>query len=113
MRTPSTWAESPLGNQEWRDAEHNPKVAILIDDVLSNPRRARALEVRGRAELHETGGAAVNPRVDNLAPPVFPGRPSPVVGRGPGGGAPDQGHRGEAPARRELGPPEHTHAAPP
>ncbi len=81
------------GTKKWRDAEHNPKVTILIDDVLSNPRRARALEVRGRAELHETGGAAINPRFDNFAPQFFRVRPSRIVAWGLEEVAQDQGYR--------------------
>ena len=52
-----------FGNtKKWRDAQGNPKVTFLLDDVLRDPRRARALEVRGRAEAVATGGAAINPR---------------------------------------------------
>ncbi len=50
------------GTKKWRDARRNPRVALLVDEALSNPRRARALEIRGTAELHETGGEEANPR---------------------------------------------------
>lgn len=42
--------------KKWRDAEENPKVAFLVDDVIGPPRRARAVEIRGDAELHEPAG---------------------------------------------------------
>lgn len=68
--------------KKWRDAQHNPKVTLLIDDVLRNPRRARALEIRGEAELHETGGNEINPRFPNFAGQFFRIRPTRVVGWG-------------------------------
>jgi pyridoxamine 5'-phosphate oxidase family protein len=70
------------GTKKWRDAQRNPKVTLLIDDVLSNPRRARALEVRGTAELHEAGGDAINPRFSNFAPQFFRIRPTRIVAWG-------------------------------
>src|SRR5438128_10903102 len=44
------------GTKKWRDAQDNQRVTILIDDVIPKPRQARAIEIRGTAELHETGG---------------------------------------------------------
>jgi pyridoxamine 5'-phosphate oxidase family protein len=44
-------------SKKYRDAQSNPRVAIVIDDL--DPVTGggpRGLEVRGRAELHETGG---------------------------------------------------------
>lgn len=70
------------GTKKWRDAQRNPKVTLLVDDVLSNPRRARALEVRGQAELHETGGDQINPRFPNFAPQFFRIRPTRIVSWG-------------------------------
>jgi pyridoxamine 5'-phosphate oxidase family protein len=70
------------GTKKWRDAQRNPRVTLLVDDVLSNPRRARALEVRGRAELHETGGDQINPRFSNFAPQFFRIRPIRIVSWG-------------------------------
>src|SRR4051812_46027893 len=46
--------------KKWRDATANPKVTFLVDDA--DPTGARAVEIRGDAELHETGGSAINPR---------------------------------------------------
>jgi pyridoxamine 5'-phosphate oxidase family protein len=51
--------------KKWRDAQANPKIAFLVDDVIGPPRRARAVEIRGDAELHETGGETINPRFPN------------------------------------------------
>jgi pyridoxamine 5'-phosphate oxidase family protein len=70
------------GTKKWRDALANPKVTLLVDDVLSNPRRARALEVRGEAERHETGGAEINPRFPNFASQFLRIRPRRIVSWG-------------------------------
>jgi pyridoxamine 5'-phosphate oxidase family protein len=68
--------------KKWRDLEENPKVAFLIDDVIGPPRQARAVEIRGEAELHETGGEAINPRFPNFASQFVRIRPSRVVSWG-------------------------------
>jgi pyridoxamine 5'-phosphate oxidase family protein len=68
--------------KKWRDGLGNPNVTLLVDDVLSNPRRARALEVRGEAELHESGGNQINPRFPNFAPQFFRIRPKRIVSWG-------------------------------
>src|SRR2546426_1646640 len=70
------------GTKKWRDARQSPKVTLLVDDVLSNPRRARALEVRGEAEVHETGGDQINPRFLNFAPEFLRIRPKRIVSWG-------------------------------
>lgn len=70
------------GTKKWRDAQRNPKVTFLVDDVLQNPRRARALEVRGTAETHETGGGAIHPRFPNFAPQYLRIRPTRIVAWG-------------------------------
>jgi pyridoxamine 5'-phosphate oxidase family protein len=72
-----------FGNtKKWRDARQNPLVTFLLDDVLPNPRRARALEVRGRAEAHETGGSRINPRFPNFAEEFLRIRPTRIVSWG-------------------------------
>ena len=68
--------------KKWRDVEKNPKVAFLVDDVIGPPRRARAVEVRGDAELHETGGEEINPRFPNFAPEFIRIRPTRIVSWG-------------------------------
>jgi pyridoxamine 5'-phosphate oxidase family protein len=45
------------GSKKWRDLGANPRVALVIDDLVQvDPWTPRGLEVRGRAELHEEGG---------------------------------------------------------
>jgi pyridoxamine 5'-phosphate oxidase family protein len=68
--------------KKWRDAHDNPKVTLLIDDVLREPRRARALEVRGLAEVFATGGSKINPRFPNFAEEFLRIRPSRIVSWG-------------------------------
>ncbi len=44
-------------SKKYRDLKANPKVAIVIDDLAStDPWTPRGIEVRGTAELHDTGG---------------------------------------------------------
>jgi len=87
--------------KKWRDAERNPKVTLLVDDVLSNPRRARALEVRGEAELHQTGGTKINARFPNFDERFFRIRPTHIVSWGLDEGGVDG--KGFAPTSREVG----------
>jgi pyridoxamine 5'-phosphate oxidase family protein len=70
--------------KKWRDAQRNPKVTFLLDDTLGSgrDRRARALEVRGEAELHESGGDRINPRFPRFAPEFFRIRPRRIVSWG-------------------------------
>jgi pyridoxamine 5'-phosphate oxidase family protein len=70
--------------KKWRDARQNSKVTFLLDDTLGSgkDRQARALEVRGEAELHETGGKGINPRFPNFAPQFFRIRPNRIVSWG-------------------------------
>ena len=47
------------GSKKHRDLQANAKVAIVIDDLVStNPWTPRGIEVRGMAELNESGGTA-------------------------------------------------------
>jgi pyridoxamine 5'-phosphate oxidase family protein len=68
--------------KKWRDVQENPKVAFLVDDVIGPPRRARAVEVRGNAELNGTGGETINPRFPNFAPEFIRIRPTRIVSWG-------------------------------
>ena len=70
-------------SKKWRDARRNPRVTLLLDDVLPGPpRRARALEVRGRAEAHEHGGSTIHPRFPNFDEPFLRIRPTRIVSWG-------------------------------
>jgi pyridoxamine 5'-phosphate oxidase family protein len=51
--------------KKWRDVGHNPKVAIVVDDIASvQPWTVRGLEVRGTAEILMDGGQTVVPGFD-------------------------------------------------
>jgi pyridoxamine 5'-phosphate oxidase family protein len=66
--------------KKFRDVRKNPKVAFVVDDVLSvTPWRVRGLEIRGEAEILETGGQDVMPFFD---PEMFRIRPVRVVSWG-------------------------------
>jgi pyridoxamine 5'-phosphate oxidase family protein len=44
--------------KKYRDVLRNPKVAFVVDDIASvNPWRVRGIEIRGEAEVLDTGGA--------------------------------------------------------
>lgn len=66
--------------KKWRDVQRNRHVTILIDDA--NPQGARAIEVRGDAEIHLTGGESINPRFTAFAPEFIRIRPVHVVSWG-------------------------------
>ncbi len=51
--------------KKFRDVRKNPRVAFVVDDIASvNPWRVRGLEIRGEAEILETGGQNVMPFFD-------------------------------------------------
>lgn len=51
--------------KKFRDVQHNPRVAFVVDDVVSvTPWRVHGLEIRGEAEILETGGQSVVPFFD-------------------------------------------------
>jgi PPOX class F420-dependent enzyme/OxyR family protein len=66
--------------KKWRDANANPKVTLLIDDF--DPPEAHALEIRGDAEIHQTGGSTINPRFPNFVEPFIRLRPTHIVSWG-------------------------------
>jgi pyridoxamine 5'-phosphate oxidase family protein len=47
-------------SKKWLDMQINPKATFLVDDA--SPDGAHAIEIRGDAEIHETGGESINPR---------------------------------------------------
>jgi pyridoxamine 5'-phosphate oxidase family protein len=66
--------------KKWRDVQHNRRVTFLVDDF--EPTRARAVEIRGRAEVHETGGSTINPRIPNFVEEFIRIRPTRIVSWG-------------------------------
>jgi pyridoxamine 5'-phosphate oxidase family protein len=70
--------------KKWRDAQRNPKVTLLIDDFdpTSHPPEAHALEIRGDAEIHESGGSTINPRFPNFVEQFIRLRPVHIVSWG-------------------------------
>jgi pyridoxamine 5'-phosphate oxidase family protein len=70
-------------SKKWRDAQRNPRVTLLVEDVIAGPpRQAHAIEVRGDAELHETGGETINPRFTSFDPQFIRLRPRRIVAWG-------------------------------
>jgi pyridoxamine 5'-phosphate oxidase family protein len=67
-------------SKKWRDAQHNPKVCFLVDESWGSG--AKGIEIRGDAELHETGGDAINLRFSQFAPQFFRIRPRRIVAWG-------------------------------
>jgi pyridoxamine 5'-phosphate oxidase family protein len=44
--------------KKFRDVQRNPQVAFVVDDIASvSPWRVRGIEIRGRAEILNSGGA--------------------------------------------------------
>jgi PPOX class F420-dependent enzyme/OxyR family protein len=66
--------------KKWRDLQRNHRVTVLVDDA--NPQGARAVEIRGEAELHESGDDEVNPRFPNFVPQFVRIRPRFIVSWG-------------------------------
>ena len=66
--------------KKWRDVKSNPKVAVVIDDIVSvNPWKVRGIEIRGEAEMLMTGGQSVVPSFD---PEMFRIKPKRVISWG-------------------------------
>jgi pyridoxamine 5'-phosphate oxidase family protein len=90
--TPLTYAFNPeedsidLGGvdfantKKWRDVQHNRRITFLIDDFA--PAEAHAIEVRGEAEVHESGGGQINPRIPNFVEQFIRLRPRYIVSWG-------------------------------
>jgi pyridoxamine 5'-phosphate oxidase family protein len=67
-------------SKKWRDVQRNPKVTFLVDDA--SPQGAHAVEIRGDAEAHSTGGDRINPRFPNFVPQFIRIRPRRIVSWG-------------------------------
>jgi pyridoxamine 5'-phosphate oxidase family protein len=103
--TPLTYAYNPaedtidLGGidfastKKWRDVQHNRNVAFLVDDA--SPEGAHAIEIRGKAELHETGGSQINRGFPHFVEQFIRIRPRYVVSWGvePGTGMTPEGFK--------------------
>lgn len=51
-------------SKKFRDARANPDVAVVVDDLADvDPWTPRGIEVRGRAEIHLSGGAETGKRL--------------------------------------------------
>ncbi len=51
--------------KKFRDVQGQPHVAFVVDDVASvNPWHARGVEIRGKAEILESGGNTIRPGFD-------------------------------------------------
>jgi pyridoxamine 5'-phosphate oxidase family protein len=61
--------------KKYRDVQHNPWVAFVVDDLAStNPWRPRMLEIRGTAEVLGSGGGQVIPGFDQEMFRIHPHR---------------------------------------
>jgi pyridoxamine 5'-phosphate oxidase family protein len=66
--------------KKFRDVRQNPYVAFVVDDVASvTPWRVRGIELRGEAEILETGGKSVRQGFDAA---MFRIRPRRVISWG-------------------------------
>ena len=70
-----------FGNsKKWRDGKRNPRVTFLVDESWG--KGAKAIEIRGTAEAHETGGDSIHPRFPNFKPQFLRIRPRRIVAWG-------------------------------
>jgi len=61
--------------KKYRDVQRNPWAAIVIDDLVStDPWTPRMIEIRGRAEAVDEGGAALRPGFDEEMIRIHPER---------------------------------------
>jgi pyridoxamine 5'-phosphate oxidase family protein len=69
--------------KKYRDVLRNPKVAFVVDDIASvSPWRVRGVELRGQAEVLDTGGTELGP---GFAQEMFRITPQRIVSWGLGG----------------------------
>src|SRR3954451_24462878 len=70
--------------KKYRDVQRNPRVAFVVDDLASvSPWRPRMIEIRGMAEMLESGGEQIIPGFDSE---IFRIRPRRIVSIGIEGG---------------------------
>ena len=66
--------------KKYRNVLRHPKVAFVIDDLASvSPWRVRGIEIRGQAEILDTGGTELGP---GFAPEMFRITPQRIVSWG-------------------------------
>lgn len=68
------------GSKKWRDAQRDQKVTFLLDESAGG--EAYGIELRCTAEVHETGGEAINPRLPGFDPQFLRLRPHRIVSWG-------------------------------
>lgn len=64
--------------KKFRDAQYNPRVAFVVDDVLP-PWKPRGIEIRGGVEIVVTGGKTIRP---DFADEMFRIRPVRIISWG-------------------------------
>jgi pyridoxamine 5'-phosphate oxidase family protein len=67
-------------SKKWRDARRNQRVTFLLDESWGTG--AKAIEIRGTAELHETGGESIHPKFPSFTPEFIRIRPHRIVAWG-------------------------------
>jgi len=81
--------------KKFRDVQSNPRVAIVIDDIVSvNPWTVRGIEIRGEAEVLATGGNEIMRGFDSA---MFRIKPKRIVSWGIDGGMFSQSARSTTP----------------
>lgn len=66
--------------KKWRDVGVNPWVSLVVDDLASiDPWTPRMVEIRGRAQRLDHGGAALGPGFDD---PMFRIHPTRIISFG-------------------------------
>jgi pyridoxamine 5'-phosphate oxidase family protein len=66
--------------KKYRDVSQNRRVAFVVDDLASvNPWRVRGIEIRGEADILDTGGQEIGPGFD---PDIFRIRPRRIISWG-------------------------------
>ena len=62
-------------SKKFRDAQATGKAAFIVDDVLTEHGwQPRTIEIRGRAEAHESGGEQLNANFDPAFIRLYPTR---------------------------------------
>jgi pyridoxamine 5'-phosphate oxidase family protein len=63
--------------KKYRDVSQNKKVALVVDDLAStDPWQPRGIEIRGEADILDSGGQAIMPSFD---PEIFRIRPRRII----------------------------------